>query len=211
MEPSELYGVAREHALNLIDQGKESEVIDEVLARFKAVTGRGRDFHVVVGGDYNSAASIQNHLTIAAALGIDFYGVGSFPRDAVPAEVTHTVSAALMAASDAHGHCRMSGMVLNRLPASADLDAIRATLAKRDVQPLALMEHSAALEEVRPPALQQIPGQCAYTYLLASPGYHPRQLPHSLASLCSLHLPAQAHTEVTPVSEPFIHQLICNQ
>eukprot|EP00873_Tetraselmis_striata_P046555 jgi/Tetstr1/466819/TSEL_001015.t1 len=148
MEPSELYGVAREHALNLIDQGKESEVIDEVLARFKAVTGRGRDFHVVVGGDYNSAASIQNHLTIAAALGIDFYGVGSFPRDAVPAEVTHTVSAALMAASDAHGHCRMSGMVLNRLPASADLDAIRATLAKRDVQPLALMEHSAALEEV---------------------------------------------------------------
>jgi hypothetical protein len=77
---SDLYGVTRDHALTLIDQGKDAQLLDEIMSRFQAAAAHGRGFHVLVGGAYNSAASIQNHLTISAALGIDFYGVGSFPR-----------------------------------------------------------------------------------------------------------------------------------
>jgi hypothetical protein len=79
-------------------------------------------------------------------------------RTAAAAEITHTVGAALMAASDSHGHCRMKGVVLNRLPPTADLPAIREALAKRGVQPLALMPYSPALEEVRdaPPSTHSL-------------------------------------------------------
>mmetsp|Transcript_39465 Transcript_39465/g.111858 ORF Transcript_39465/g.111858 Transcript_39465/m.111858 type:complete len:1193 (-) Transcript_39465:2677-6255(-) len=140
----ELVGVKLSHALQMMEDGNDHDLLDVIIEKYQALEARGFDFIMVMG---HPAVGMTWHRKIATALGLDFVAIGGVPESTKPDQVKDEVYKSLNAVGTS---VKVKGVILNKLPVETDRVELAASLKRHHYPPIALIPHSKVMAEVSP-------------------------------------------------------------
>lgn len=131
----------------MVDEGRDSDLVDAVVAKFQALRSRGAAFMLVVGSNTLAGNRVHKHYELSEALGMEFVGVLNI-KGVKAEDVMHHVSSILSLMDEPHFH----SLIINQIPKGTDMKELDAVLKKRDVEALALVPHSSDVEQAGRPS-----------------------------------------------------------